>query len=144
MTIQIQLILAAVLALGGFAGGWYFNGLREGAKISQMQRDSFQSLAKAYAAQQTADALKLKQKEGELDGLKANALKYPDVAFRVCKLARPSVSAGGSQGQDLHPPGGVVQEKPEPVPSGGGSDDQSIVFGLADAADKLSAGCRAL
>lgn len=143
MTLQIQVIVGVVLFTLGFGGGWYFNGLRGTAEIAREQRDSFQSLATAYAKQQSDDALKQKQLETESAQLKSDVLKYPDVNFSMCKFT-PVLPAGGDQGQNIPSRARLVPQDPEPVSAVRGSNEGPIVFGLADAADKLTAKCRAL
>lgn len=142
MTLQIQAIIAAGLLICGFGSGWYFSGLRGKAQVSQMQASAFQSLAEAYAKQQTDNALKQKQLEKENAGLVTDALKYPNIS--VCHYTPAVVPPGGSQGQVVHTGTRLVQENPLGVPPVPRPDPGPFVFGLADAADKLAALCRSL
>jgi hypothetical protein len=143
VTLQIQAIIAAVLLVGGLGGGFYLGTLRGKAQVSQMQASAFQKLAEAYAKQQSENELKAKQLEKENEDLQTSAVKYPDVG--VCHYTPAAVPTNHS-GQVVHSSSGLVQANPQPVPeSGAVSEDPSpIVFGLADAADKLAARCRAL
>jgi hypothetical protein len=142
-----QVKIAGVLTVGValFSTGWYFSSLWYKADEAKLQRDSYKSLAEGYEKQQKEDLAKAKQKDSELEQLKTNVLKYPDVDVRVCRVELSSpVSAGGTQGQELHPGTGVVSQNTESVSTGPGSDPGPELFGLADAADRLAAGCRAL
>lgn len=145
MTTEIKAIIAAVLLVAAFAAGWYFSGLREKAVVSREQADSFQALATAYATQQAEFIAKVKQKDSELESLKAHALKYPDVSFSVCRLeTSPQVPAKGSPGQVVHTGDRLGTGETKPVPERKGPDYGPSVFGLADAFDTLAVKCRAL
>ena len=141
MYVKIGAIAVAVALL--FGGGFYFGGLSQKSKLEALQTANALSLANSYKVEEAAHIAKEKALGLENDQLKADALKYPTVAVRMCKFT-PLVSAPGKGGHILPAPSGVGPGDLKPVPASEGPDYGPSLFGLADALDQIAAQCRAL
>jgi hypothetical protein len=137
MTLVYAVIAALLL---GFGVGWYFGGLHGKAQLEAMQASQFKALADAYQAQQLAAQTKQKALEAENETLSADALKYPDVSVRVCKLTGPPMPRPAPSGQVLSAGPGVLPQAPVADPP----DIGPTLFADADRADEIVAKCRAL
>src|SRR5271155_3762765 len=117
----LNAILALILAIVLFGGGFYLGGLREKSKYEGLEATNAESLAKAYQAQIADTAAKVAAYEKEIDTLKTTTLtQFPTVPIRLCPS--PSVPKAPKAGPVIPPPSGVGTTNAEPVPSSQGSN----------------------
>src|SRR5271155_3255277 len=133
----LNAILALILAIVLFGGGFYLGGLREKSKYEGLEATNAQALAKAYQDQIAAQAVKAAAYEKEINDLKTSSLtQFPTVPIRLCPS--PSVPKAPKAGSIVAAASGVGKADVEPVPQSQGPDYGPSLFGLADELDKVA------